>query len=193
MSRGRISSSFSLALALVLALVATGCHDDPATGGLVIEGSWIATIAETTDTCDDLVEPVAEVAIRITDEGDQHLLEVANLGTQECWVQPFTITEETLAWSAGQEMAHPCNDGCVVRVDSSATLEFHEGGLFTGTETLTFTPQNDACDHPDCAFPCEAQDRHLIFPPLGDGCAISCETTYSWSGVASVEFLGVCI
>ena len=111
---------------------------------------------------------------------------IYDLASDDCWVQPFEIAGETLSWYGGwQGGAHPCNDGCTIRVDSTVTLEFHEGGLYTGTETVTFTPLDAACDHPDCQFPCEALDRHMVFPPLIHGCAFNCETVYTWSGAVT--------
>jgi hypothetical protein len=170
-----------------------GCDDDPTTEPVIIEGSWLGTISETADTCDAFVEPVTDVSILITDEGDSHHVRIDNLVTQQCWVQPFTLGENAMTWSNGATTTVDCNDGCRMRVDSSVTLEFESGGIFTGTETLTFTPLNAACDHPDCGFPCSSQDRHVIFPPIGEICTFSCETTYTWTAAATEEFLEACL
>lgn len=179
--------SFLLVVPALFLLAATGCHDDPEPLPVIVEGAWLATVVETSDSCDDVIEPVMELSVDVTDEGDSHFVWIYDLASDDCWVQPFQLAEDTLSWSNGQVMEHDCSAGCSVQVDSTVTLEFHEGGLYTGTETLTFTPLNAACDDPNCAFPCGAQDRHLVFPPLGDGCGFACETTYTWAGAITAD------
>ena len=170
-----------------------GCNrDDPVLDDLIVEGEWVATITETTDSCDDVAAPVTEMSVIITDEVEHHLLQFDNLAMERCWVYPFDLAEQTLTASHGWQTAHDCNEGCWIKVESTMTLELLPGGAFTGTETVIYTPQNAACDHPNCAFPCESQDRHVLFPPFGDGCAFSCQTTFEWNGAVGDDVAKTC-
>jgi hypothetical protein len=180
-------------LCLPLLSFLAGCNDDdPVLDELIIEEEWVATITETADSCDDVVAPVTDISVIVTDEVEYHLLQFDNLAMENCWVWPFDLAERTLTASHGWVKDHDCNEGCRIEVQSTMTLEVLPGGAFRGTETVTFTPLNAACDHPNCAFPCESQDRHVLFPPFGEGCAFSCQTIFSWNGAVGDDVEKVC-
>lgn len=149
-----------------------------------VEGIYVVSVVEATDTCDDVNPIVLEMGLEIRQEqDDEYIVKFINLFSRECWEQPATLRFDELSWNGGfVNYDQPCNEGCQVQVESTATWAFERDGRVDGSEVMTFTPLSAECDAAACQGDCDFASGHLLLPPNGRVCPVGCETTYSWIG-----------